>query len=930
MKTVARPGGGGGTGLLRAGILAALVLPLWAAAAVRAADAPEKPAVREAAEGRLFLRADRRELDYKQGIGILVGNVYISPPRSNVLILADAAVVWLERKEAYLEGNVRIYRTLGNRIGPRDFDVPKPDLGERTGLEPSESLEKAGDLDSVIRSELPEAFFTSPDEPQAVIAVDTRVPVSEAERVYVNWAEGTGYLVRPTLRFAEADRVANWVITAPSAEGIATYEIPIVDKDGKPTGKTERRSHYVMNNATFTACTFKDPHTRFTATSADWVDGDRATLSNVEFHMGDVPIIYLPYLYVDLEYKWPQVRFLAGRSSRLGFFFGAVLDFQLAKHTTLSPRFLFMSDRGMSYGLGGTYAFHDKDIRGALDLFWLSGDTGQDFLSDTSRTDSPWPAAWPAAMGPLPGDLPMGVTDRYRVKFTHQQEYPEHWEFDFEFQKFSDAGVYREFFEEEFKTEKPPETRALLKYGRDNWFVYIHMKKRINDFLTQTEYLPQMGFNIIAQPLGGGFLFTSRSQLAYVTTRFADTRRRLGQSIVDITRIQLDENEFGVPPDLTLRENDTDGLSGWRFDTANIVSRPFQVSIFNIEPYVGWRGSWFEHGIDPRRGGYTGVTPPVGPPLPPGVAMAPDHTGSVTRSQVLAGGRITTEFHRMYDVSDSPILRRFFPYGMRHIIVPEINYTYESKPTAGPERLPENDEVTEQRGLHRINFALRNRLQTRRAPEMERNPAAPLGGEWFRRKLAAEEAMKSDPVNVVDLDMDIDYFPEPGRDNVNLRGTRVRDWSNLRTNLSVRPSRRTTIFFDTEFAPEDGKLEVMSAGVQHRFRPNLVASLSNSYHFHDVSLIRVALAWDIDPKWSLSFDVSQKISGGGSGKWDRTMEVTRRFHEWQLTLGYQFNLGQNASAVTFHVGPTLASIYRPSWLFQPRSVAAFTLVESAR
>ena len=917
---------------------------LWAPCA-RAAEGPaklkadkkakkEKKDKKEKLErgvGKLYIRADLRDFDYPRGIALLVGNVRFVPPGSEQLIAADAAVVWLNRKEAYLEGNIRIYKTLGKPAAPGEFDVPRPNLADRTGLAPNESLEKAGDVDHLIGKRAKPA-----------ILIDTRVRVSEAERVYVNWADGTAYLVKPTMRFAAAGRVANWVVTAPSIEGIATYEIPIVDKDGNPTGKVERRRHYVMNNATFTACIFKRPHTRITSTSVDAVEGDRMLMKNVLFYFGDIPVLYLPAAYKEDEYNWPYLKVAVGSSSRMGTFASVQFGFELMKGFEVRPRVDVMSERGVGYGLEIEYELgHDKDIRGALNAFWLPDDDGTDELADTSRKGSPWPGTWrPVAMGrPLPNDLPLGVTNRYRVSFTHQQEMKLSrgygLELDVEVHKFSDAGVYREFFEDESKTAKEPETRVHLKLQRGNWAAFIHVKKQINNFLTQTEYEPQIGFNWIAQPIGGGFLFTTDTELARVTTRYGDTRATAGMTDVAIMRRWIRWNEYRQPPPLTLRQNDTDKLTSWRFDTVNIISRPFEWGIFDIEPHVGWRGTWYQHGIDGTRGGYGVAVAPIPPaaPVPAGLAVRRTRTGDTYRSQILAGTRVATQFHRTYDVSDRPFLRRLFQNGQRHIITPEIRYTYESRPTETSRHLPENDEVTEQDGLHVINFALRNRWQTKRA-RVERDPRAPLGGEWHRRKLAVEKARASDPVDVVDFDIDIDLFTNPRRDNAHLRGRTNRRWSNLRTDLTVRATDKTSLFLDTEFAVNGaghsgaGGLEVIGVGVSHAPRPGLAFSLSHEYHFHDASLLKLAADWELSPKWQLRFDVQQDISGRGN--WDRTVEVARRFHEWQVILGYEFDKGDDSSLVSVHISPTRTELYRPSWRFQPRSVAAFQLAESAR
>ena len=221
-------------------------------------------------------------------------------------------------------------------------------------------------------------------------------------------------------------------------------------------------------------------------------------------------------------------------------------------------------------------------------------------------------------------------------------------------------------------------------------------------------------------------------------------------------------------------------------------------------------------------------------------------------------------------MSDRAILRTLFENGQRHIITPEITYTYEEGPNIKPNRLPDNDAVTDENGLHKINFALRNRWQTKWVPDIERAPREPLGGEWYRRKLAVEKAKETDPIDIIDWDTDIDLFMNPSRDNVFPRGDRVRRWSNLRSDLTFRESRTTTLFLDTEFnVQEAGQggaagFEVISTGVGYRPSRDVFFTLGYMYHIADASELRLAGEWEIDPKWHLALDVRQSLSGAGN------------------------------------------------------------------
>lgn len=913
---------------------------------------PQPPEEKPAADQprRLYLRADYRELDRNTGIGIVVGNVRFIPPGSDTLVAADCGVIWLDRREAYLEGNIRIYRLLVKPGDPQQFNVPRPDLENPKGLGPGESLEKAGDIDSIIEAEVKES-----------VIIDTRFPVSEATKLYVNWAQGTSLLVKPILRMEEADKLVNFVLVAPTAEGIATYRIPVVDADGRLTGKYEERRHFVMKNAYFTTCSFKDPHSRFTTRELDWVEGDYASLHRVVFRAGSTPLFYLPYGWLDFEYDWPSNTVAFGNSSRLGTFISWALTFKITQNIAVTPKIEWFSEAGMAWGLNTKYRFgaydrtgrtrRDYDIRGMIELYWLQNDQGTDALADVEDDEirPRWEAIWPVAdLGPLPTEeFELGITERYRISWIHQQEFYKrersNWELDIEYHKFSDANFFREFYDEEYKTYPglfPPQPRAFLKYRRDNWSAFIHFRTQTNDFWDTTEYLPQVGFNIVAEPLdkyigkiGQGFLYTQRTEIANVRSEFSKTRRRLGMTQAGIIDYWLDHNEYSVPDPLTLRENDSNGLRTWRLDTMHMVSRPMRYGIFNFEPFGGFRYSWFEHGLSSIRGRYNEETPPVGPPIPVAVGTAPEHTGSVNRTQVLAGLRAATQFFKKYDTADSVFWHRMFPGGMRHIVTPEVAYLYESRPTARPFELPQQDEVSERDGIHKFNFALHNRWQTRRVPELERNPAAPVGGEWYRRKLATELAEQRGPVNVIDLDTDIDLFINPDRDNPDWRGRRSGRFSNLRNDLTFRPNERTTIFFDTEFNFDQaggsaGGFEVITGGIKYQPNDTFFISFSHQYFLHDVSLVRLALGWEINPKWAIGFDIGYDFAD--SDWWDKSLHITRRWHEWEVTFSYEFDIGKAETIGIVNIGPSRRSFYQPSWRFQPRSIEAFRVVETAR
>jgi len=91
--------------------------------------------------------------------------------------------------------------------------------------------------------------------------------------------------------------------------------------------------------------------------------------------------------------------------------------------------------------------------------------------------------------------------ERGRLLWRHKHLLGSDWELQLEASYLSDKNFLEQFFPGEYWTGKEQETLAYARKQRDNWAVTGLAKWRLNDFLTQTEALPDLGAYLVGQSL---------------------------------------------------------------------------------------------------------------------------------------------------------------------------------------------------------------------------------------------------------------------------------------------------------------------------------------------------------------------------------------------------------------------------------------------
>ncbi|MCA9320131.1 MAG: LPS-assembly protein LptD [Planctomycetes bacterium] len=357
--------------------------------------------------------------------------------------------------------------------------------------------------------------------------------------------------------------------------------------------------------------------------------------------------------------------------------------------------------------------------------------------------------------------------DRERVTWRHRHQLPEDIQLDLEVSHISDRGFLPEYYEGEFKSGKEQETLLYLKRSMENRTATLLASTRINEFLDQVEHQPRLGYDLVSEPLVDLGPLTLYYDADFEVSR---ARRRF-------------DDDTGVP--------DQDAF---RVDLDNRFGLPFFAGPIKVEPFGGFRYSYYSNGrlVDE----------------------------SFDRIGTLYGVRATTQLHRSFDASGG----LFELDGLRHIIMPEVEYFAVDQVSHDPSDFPSFDAIDAFSEFEVVRFGLRNRLQT----------------IWHDR---------ANPrvVDVVDLDVEWTLFLDPDRDNFGEAA------GNLDVDLLLRFSPRVTLLTDFEYSFRLDELEIFNTTLGVSLPPDLFFALGYRRYVGVNDAVLFQAQWKVSERLTLLF-----------------------------------------------------------------------------
>jgi len=314
---------------------------------------------------------------------------------------------------------------------------------------------------------------------------------------------------------------------------------------------------------------------------------------------------------------------------------------------------------------------------------------------------------------------PENDQDRQRAWFTHQGTLRTNLTIKSAVRYQSDSQIVRDFFETEYRGNTQPSTYVELNQLWSNWSLNLLTQPRVNDFQETVERLPDLKLTGLRQQIGPTPLFyESESSFGYFQRKFA---------VVDTNL-----NVF----------TDPDRYAATRGDTFHQILLPWT--------FFGWLN------ITPRAGGrFTYYGEASGPGA---------NTVEEQRGVFNTGAEVSLKASRTW----SGTRNKFWEIdGVRHIVMPAVNYVYVPRPGVSPQQLPQFDyELASAQLLpilypdynsidsidsqNVLRLGLENKLQTKRREGLENFAHWSLYTDW-RLKPREDQETFADLYSKLDL-----------------------------------------------------------------------------------------------------------------------------------------------------------------------------------
>ncbi len=305
------------------------------------------------------------------------------------------------------------------------------------------------------------------------------------------------------------------------------------------------------------------------------LDRERLAVSQGNFvYVAGIPIFYIPSLKTDFTSPGFYIDSIKLGNDRV---FGTQVrvDFDLNRVFGLQPEagnqwtgsVDYLSKRG--WGLGTNYRyltekflFLDGLSSGVFDA-WGINEQGLDNLGADRRQLTP------------------EEDFRYRVLWQHRQHLRHDWRLTAEVGLISDRNFLEQYYEQEWDQWKDQTTGFQLKRLIDNSSWNILSDVRVNDFFTQTQWLPRLDHYLIGQPIfGNRFTWSSHSNVGYADLKTADAPK----DPVELSKF----NQLAW-------ETETKGI---RAGTRNELALPLPMGASKVVPYVAGEAMYWGEALD--------------------------------------------------------------------------------------------------------------------------------------------------------------------------------------------------------------------------------------------------------------------------------------------------------------------------------------------
>ncbi len=441
-----------------------------------------------------------------------------------------------------------------------------------------------------------------------------------------------------------------------------------------------KENAYRIEDGTFTTDDTPNPAFHLHARTMRIYEKDYIVFQNVTFYIGNVPVLWFPYVYQSLNDAFSFSISPAFLSS-WGTSILTKVTFPITHNITGVFHLDYRSRRGVAVGFDSNISYGKDDSSWAkLKTYYL-----QDQNPLINRTA-----------------VPRGLVSSGRYRFSLQDvtNFTSDIYGIVDITKLSDPYVMQDFYQNEFRINPVPDNVIAITKTDPIYTLTATARYQANEFFETTERLPEIAFDINRTPILNGPIYYEG------TTSFANLHRDFASNsgFVDYSTLRFDTFH-----QLTLPNT----YFGW----------------LSIVPRVGIRETWYG---DTQNLGNTMFAPPTNPLEPnfilPNPTMPIKYGDDVFRTVFNAGAEASFKMSQEWETVQD---RSVGLDGLRHIIQPFTNFSWVKEDGVSPEQILQFDRYEPSTELRPIDFpqftsidsidswtvwrvGVRNTLQTRR------------------------------------------------------------------------------------------------------------------------------------------------------------------------------------------------------------------------
>jgi lipopolysaccharide assembly outer membrane protein LptD (OstA) len=544
----------------------------------------------------------------------------------------------------------------------------------------------------------------------------------------------------------------------------------VTAKAAEMTNTTE----YVLKRAVVTTCTnhHEGCHYTMSCRTLRVKPGNRMIGRHTVMRLGRIPVFYTPIWYRSLSDRAVGLSAEAGVRQRMGYFLLTSTKYWISSSIRGVTQIDYRSKRGPALGQEIGWRLPEESGNGRIYGYFANDDgvAGDDTYGDSDLVES----------------------QRYRLRFQHYQTFTTRDYVLADVNYLSDPFIMEDFFDSEYRVGYQPQNFATLTHRGDDMTMGVSAYKRLNDFYTAVDRVPEVILDVNRQQLGDTPLYyESRNSAAYL------------QKVYDVN-------------------GEGEDYSASRLDTSHMLYWPTRhFGFLNLMPRAGARGTYYSETVSRTTvtqsvqvvttnmvtGAGGVVTPVVTSKTQTNSTVQTLALGSDVRTLMELG--LETSFRAFKVLSND---ENIFGTGLRHVVEPYANYTFIPEPNLRPDDLYQFDSVDTLDKQSTIAVGVRNKMQTKHGLSVD---------------------------DIMDLDVFTTY---------NLEDEADQPFSNVGMNSEFHLAAWWQVFMDASYDMYNSELDVFNA--RTRFMGEVwKADIEHRSRIDDSNLLSADLSYAPNKKW---------------------------------------------------------------------------------